>query len=177
MALYIPFDFPRSESLMSHDALTTITGEVTDIFAHRFVIKTPTGKILADLGRKGAERVDLKAGDLVTVAGERKPSELKVSEITKLGGQKIDIEHKKKKPHDHKHEPDADPKLAIRAARDAGFVIIGEPKRRPKHFEVLGRKAKSGFAELHVEFDGKLRNAKPVAEDDHKWASEIEAAS
>jgi hypothetical protein len=40
---------------MSPDAQTTIFGEVTDIFAHRFVVKTTTGKILADLGPKGAE--------------------------------------------------------------------------------------------------------------------------
>jgi hypothetical protein len=159
---------------MSHDEQTTQSGEVTDIFAHRFVIKTPTGKILADLGPKGAERVALKEGDHVEVSGERRPSELKVSRITKQGGEPIDIEPKKK-PLDGKHGPDADPKIAVRAARDADYEVIGEPKRRSKHFELQGRKADGGFAELHIELDGKLRRAKPVALGDDKWASEMSA--
>jgi hypothetical protein len=125
--------------IMSHDAQTTISGEVTGIFGHRFVIKSATGKILVDLGLKSAERVALKTGDRVKAFGEVKPSELKVTQITKHGGEPIDIEHKKK-PREGKHEPIADPKMVIRAARDAGFAIIGEPKRRPKHFEVLGSK-------------------------------------
>ena len=160
---------------MSHGKQTTISGEVTDIFGHRFVIKTPTEKILADLGPKGAERVALKTGDRVKISGEMKPSELKVSQITKHGGEPIDTEHKEK-PREGKHEPHADPKVVIRAARDAGFAIIGEPKRRPKHFELLGRNAEGGFAELHIELDGKLRHAKPVGEGDYKWASEIGTA-
>jgi len=160
---------------MSHDALTTISGEVTDIFAHRFVIKTATGKILADLGPKGAERVAVKKGDHVKVSGEMKPSELKVGQITKEGEQPIDIDHKKK-PHEGKHERDADPNIAIRTARAAGFTVIGEPKRRPKHFELLGRKADGEFAELHVELNGEFRHAKPVAQGDPKWAPEMSAA-
>ena len=45
----------------------TVTGEVTDIFAHRFVVKTDAGKLLADLGPKGAEQVALRDGDEVTL--------------------------------------------------------------------------------------------------------------
>jgi hypothetical protein len=60
---------------MSHDAQTPISGEETDIFAHRFVVKTATGKILADLGPKGAEHVVLKDGDDVKISGEMKQSE------------------------------------------------------------------------------------------------------
>ena len=160
---------------MGHDTETTLSGEVTDIFAHRFVIKTSNGKALADLGPKGAERVALKPGDHVTLVGEMKPSELKVSQITKQGGEPVAIEHKKK-PHEGKPEPHADPKTAIRAAKAAGFAIVGEPKRRPKHFEILGRKPDGEFAELHIEIDGHLRHAKPVAQGDHKWAAEIAAA-
>jgi len=160
---------------MSHDSQTTISGKVTDIFAHRFVIKTDAGKILADLGPKGAQQVTLKVGDHVEVSGEMKPSELKVSVFTKQGAEPIDIEHKKK-PHEGGQAPNADPEVVIRAARDAGFLVFGKPKRKPKHFEVLVRKPESGFAELHVELDGKLRHAKPVAKDDHKWVSEISAA-
>ena len=102
---------------MSDDAQTTISGEVTDIFAHRFMVKTASGKILADLGPKGAQRIALEIGDHVEASGEMKPSELKVGQIAKQGGAPTGIEHKKK-PHDGKLEPDADAKMAIRAANE-----------------------------------------------------------
>jgi hypothetical protein len=155
--------------------IKTLSGSVTDVFAHRFVVKTEDGNILADLGPKGAEQVSLRPGDDVTLSGEMKPSELKVKRITKKGGQPIDIEHERK-PHESEHEPHADPKIATRAARDAGFAVWGEPKRRPKHFEVLGRTAERGFVELHIELDGKLRKTRPVEKDDLKWSAEMASA-
>jgi hypothetical protein len=60
---------------MSQADQMTYSGEVTDIFAHRLVIKTATGKILADLGPKGAELVALREGDHIEVSGEMKPSD------------------------------------------------------------------------------------------------------
>ncbi len=63
---------------MPDHILINLSGEVTDIFAHRFVVKTEAGKILADLGPKGAEQVTLREGDKVTLSGEMKPSELKI---------------------------------------------------------------------------------------------------
>jgi hypothetical protein len=163
------------ESKMSQADQTTYSGEVTDIFAHRLVIKTATGKILADLGPKGAELVALREGDHIEVSGEMKPSEMKVGRIVMQGRQPIDIE-RRKKPQEVGHDSDADPKIAIRAAREAGFTVLGEPKRRPKHFEILGRKVEGGFAELHIELDGRMRHAKPVGSHDRKWASEMSAA-
>jgi hypothetical protein len=137
---------------MSQADQTTYSGEVTDIFAHRLVIKTATGKILADLGPKGAELVALREGDHIEVSGEMKPSEMKVGRIVMQGRQPIYIE-RRKKAHEVGHDSHADPKIAIRAAREAGFTVLGEPKRRPEHFEILGRKVESGFAELHIELD------------------------
>jgi hypothetical protein len=67
---------------MSHEEPTkALSGQVTDIFAHRFVVKTADGKVLADLGPKGAEQVLLKEGDRVELVGELKPSEIKVHSI------------------------------------------------------------------------------------------------
>lgn len=47
---------------MGHSHLITITGEVTDVFAHRFVVQTASGPVLADVGPKGAERLRLERG-------------------------------------------------------------------------------------------------------------------
>jgi hypothetical protein len=48
---------------MSHEELTkALSGEVTDIFAHRFVLKTADGKVLADLGPAERRRPGLTRG-------------------------------------------------------------------------------------------------------------------
>ena len=164
-----------------HDDVRTITGVVADVFGHRFVVATERGKVLADLGPKGAELIALREGDEVTLVGAMKPTELKVSTVTRKGEAAITVEHKKK-PHEYdpaphkKHDADADPAIALKAARDAGYAVVGAPRRKPQHFEVLGRNARGGFVELHIEFDGDVRKRKPVESDDHKWEFAIASA-
>jgi hypothetical protein len=166
---------------MPDHILINLSGEVTDIFAHRFVVKTEAGKILADLGPKGAEQVTLREGDKVTLSGEMKPSELKIHTIEKGHGPKIVIEHKKPQPHHDHHQPhhhpreheDADPKHALKTAAANGFAIVGSPRRKPKHFEILGKDSAGDFVELHIELDGALRKTRPVGKADPKWAAEL----
>jgi hypothetical protein len=155
---------------MNHDAQTTLQGEVIEIFAHRFVVKTVAGKILADLTPKGAEQIALRKGDQVTLLGEMKPSELKVHQIKRDHSPTITIEHKK--PHPEPHEP-ADAKQALKTAAANGFAVVGNPRRKPKHFEILGKDSAGDFVELHVELGGALRKTRPVEQADPKWAAEI----
>ena len=150
---------------------TALSGKVTHVFAHRFVVETARGAILADLTPHGVEQIALHVGDEVSLEGEMKPSELKVA-VLRRGGRSVHIEHKKKHHDDH-HSP-ADPALALEAVRAAGFEILGEPQRKPKHFEVLGRRGKA-WTEFHVELDGHIRKTKPVERDDHKWAEVLDA--
>jgi hypothetical protein len=153
---------------------TTITGTVTHIFGHRFVIKTRHGDVLADLTPKGREQIVLRLDDDVILKGEMKPSELKVVRLTRAG-RTVVIEHKPKPHHDHHHHdhhPHADPSIVLAAAHAAGFEVLGSPRRKPKHFEVLGRR-RDQLRELHIELDGHIRKYTPVASDDHKWSSEL----
>lgn len=154
---------------MPHHEQRMVTGTVTDIFAHRFVLETPEGRLLADLGPKGAERISLARGETVTLTGEMKPSELKVGRFARAGGEPVAIEHGK--PHDA-HEP-ADSAAALKAAEALGYRVAAEPRRKPKHWEVLGRKAEGDFAELHVELDGSLRKTKPAERE--KWGEAMGA--
>ena len=149
---------------------TTISGTVTHVFGHRFVLKTRRGDVLADLTPKGLEQIVLRLDDDVILEGEIKPSELKVMRLTR-SGRTVVIEHKAKPHHDH-HHPYADPSIVLAAAQAAGFEVLGSPRRKPKHFEVLGKK-RNELSELHIELDGHIRKYKPVASDDHKWCSEL----
>ena len=156
---------------MPDDTYLKIDGQVGDIFAHRFVIRTHEGPILADLGPKGAEAFVLATGLDIVVEGEMKPSELKVTRIARKGGSPVEIAHKKKPGHD----AHAEPRDARNAVEKAGYETLGAPRRKPKHFEVLGRKD-GRLVECHVEFDGRIRKEKPVAPGDEKWSSELRAA-
>jgi hypothetical protein len=157
---------------MSHEE-TTLSGQVTDVFAHRFVVKTANAKVLADLGPKGAERISLKEGDRVELVGNMKPSELKVHSIAKNGAPPVHVEHPPKPhPRQLEHE-EADPERALKTVEANGFTVLGRPRRKPKHFEILGRDPAGDIVELHVELDGSLRKTRPVPDDDAKWGTEI----
>ncbi|MDX7952375.1 hypothetical protein P7D22_14485 [Lichenihabitans sp. Uapishka_5] len=144
---------------MQHD-LTTLAGAVTALFAHRFTVQGAAGAALADLGPKGAERIDLAVGDHVVLSGEPRPSELKVHSIVKAGAPDITIEHPQKATHgDHDH---VDPAAASKVATDKGFAILGKARRKPRPFEILGRDPGGELDELHIDFDGCLRKTQPV---------------
>ena len=153
----------------------TVSGKILHVIAHRFVVQTKNGAILADLTPKGLERVTLKVGDTVSLDGEMKPTELKVSRLV-LDGRTVTIEHGKPHHHhphhdDHHHEHDhgpADPEIVLRAARAAGYEPAAKPRRKPKHFEVLGEH-RGRYTELHIELDGHIRKSKPTDRDDPKW--------
>jgi hypothetical protein len=113
----------------------------------------------------------LRIGDTVDLFGEMKPTELKVSRLSQ-GGKTIEIDHPKK-PHEH---ADVDPKEALKAARAAGFEPVGAPRRKPKHFEVLGRR-NHALTELHIELDGHIRKMKPVEGLDPKWSETLQQSA
>jgi hypothetical protein len=153
---------------------TSVSGTVIAVFAHRFVIESKDVKYLADIGPEAVELVGLKEGDKVSVTGERRPSEIKVTEIVKAGGKPIRIEHKKKRDHDEPHAY-RDPTEAIAAVTRHGFKVIAEPRRKPKHFEILGRSAKGEVLEFHVELDGDIRKRKPADSHEPKWKFAVPA--
>ncbi len=166
---------------MSEDNPMSVAGEVTDTFVHRFVVRTATGKVLADLGPKGVERIALREGDRVELWGEMKRSELKVHRITRAGGQPIEIDHEKPHPrHPNTARPmpgeqtAADPAPALRTVAENGFTVLGTPRRKPKHFEILGRGRAGELVELHVDLDGHLRKSKPVDGGDETWGAETQ---
>jgi hypothetical protein len=70
----------------------------------------------------------------------------------------IEKPHKHHKPH---HHDDADPADAIKVARKAGYTVKGEPRRKPKHFEVDATRGGKRY-ELHITLDGDIRKEKPA---------------
>jgi hypothetical protein len=155
--------------MVPHHKIAHIAGTITHVFAHRFVVSTDSGPVLADLTPRGLEQHTLRIGETIALEGEVKPSELKVLRLT-VGGKTICVAHQGSGPH---HHDETQPDVALTSARDAGFDTIGRLRRKPKHFEVLGRR-EGRLAELHIEMDGHIRKMKDVPADDHKWRGEID---
>ncbi|MCJ2140360.1 hypothetical protein [Methylobacterium sp. E-066] len=138
-----------------HDA----AGTVWAVFGHRFALDGAGGRILADLGPKGAAGIALAVGDQVSLRGAKKPSEIKVARLTLADGSTRTIDWPETEKHDH---PPADPTLAVRAAEAAGYTVAGAPARKPKHFELRG--AKDGAEhDIHIALDGQIRKTKRLA--------------
>lgn len=138
------------------------SGTVWAVFGHRLAIEGEDGRFLADLGPKGFESITIAAGDTVSIEGERKVSEIKLSSITLNSGTVHEIAWPKK-PHDDKagHQV-ADPAAALATVKAQGYAVEGDLKRKPKHFEMIGSKDEVRY-ELHVEFDGTIRKSISLA--------------
>ncbi|MBE7247204.1 MAG: hypothetical protein INR63_19860, partial [Actinomycetospora chiangmaiensis] len=125
---------------MPHHDTTALSGTIQHVFSHRFTLEADGAVHLADLGPKGAEAFPLAAGLHVTLEGERRPSEIKVARIAAAGGAPVEIHHKKPNhPGKPRHDAPVDPAAALRAVTAAGWTPTGEPRRKPKHVEVLAR--------------------------------------
>jgi hypothetical protein len=128
-----------------------LTGTVTDIFGHRFVVATAKGKVLADIGPEGAEFVTLEVNDPVDIEGEQKPSEIKVQHIAVDGAAPIDLHHGPK----HKAHPEPsgfNAEKARRIAEKEGFLVLGELRPHKKHFEAVAEH-KGARHDIHVHED------------------------
>ena len=62
-----------------------VTGKVTHVFGHRFVVETDRGAVLADLTPKGAEQHSLRIGEVVSVQVIPRPHE-ELSAVLPKGG-------------------------------------------------------------------------------------------
>ncbi|SFU41365.1 hypothetical protein SAMN02799631_00547 [Methylobacterium sp. 174MFSha1.1] len=158
---------------MPHHDTTALSGTIQHVFAHRFTLEADGAVHLADLGPKGAEAFPLAAGLRVTLEGERRPSEIKVARISAAGRAPVEIHHKK--PH-HPGKPTSsdaavDPAAALAAVTAAGWMPTGEPRRKPKHVEVLARRGDGAWTELHVDAAGKIYKEK--APDADKWGAAL----
>lgn len=150
------------------DKITIAEGVVDAVFAHRFVLKRADGtRLLADLGPKGLDAFPLVEGATVAIEGEAKPSETKVTRITPKGGASVAIVHGRSRDG-------IEPAEVLASVQRAGLDPVGEPRRKPKHFEVLARRGGNLF-EVHVETDGAIRKEKPA--DREKWSDEIAVAA
>ena len=148
---------------MPHNELVALWGVVMNVFAHRFT-KKAEGKVhLADLGPKGAEAFPRSEGVELALKGERRPSEIKVIEISRPGHKPVLIEHKK--PHHrpgHHPESPSSPRggseSRLESRGSCGLDRYGRAASQARTFRgPCAKRQKGPWAELHVDLDGGLQ--------------------
>ncbi|HJE25621.1 MAG TPA: hypothetical protein K8W01_18395 [Methylorubrum populi] len=139
------------------------SGTIWGVFGHRLALDGAEGRVLVDLGPTGIEGLDLKIGDPVSVSGQRKPSEIKVTGLTLADGTERVLKWPDRPPRDGLKPGEAvDPAPAVANVKAAGYVAEGPPRRKPKHFEITAFKDGKRH-ELHVGLDGAIRKIKAAA--------------
>ena len=140
-----------------------LSGSVTDVFGPRFVLETPTGKILVEVGPKGQEKFSLKQGDKVDVEGDLRAKELRARRVTLSDGHAYTVGKNGRtwrewltggKPNSVAQGPFG-PAEAKKVATDAGYTVSGEPSPNMRHFKVMASKGGKDF-DLQIFRDGRL---------------------
>ena len=138
---------------MPHRRNQRISGKVTDVFGHRFVLATASGKVLADIGPEASGLVTVNVDDSVEIEGEEKPTEIKVRSISIGGGKSVETHPAPKHAgKEHDHRPPFSAEDARRVAEKMGFRIVGPLTPHKKHYEATAEHRGSKH-EVHVHRD------------------------
>jgi hypothetical protein len=140
-----------------------ISGTVTDVFGPRFVVETSTGKVLVDIGPKGADKVVIKRGETIAIEGDRnKHSQLRAHRVTMADGQAYEVDKRSKSWREWiMGKPAADSMGSFDAAEarkfaaDKGYQVSGNPVATKKHFRVMAAKDGKNY-ELRIHRNGKV---------------------
>jgi hypothetical protein len=157
-------------------AKVTVTGNVTDVFGHRYVVDEGGKKSLVDIGPKGRDAVTINSGDKVSVEGELTDAgEVRAASVAVGDKPAVELPEartwwEKLTGAEPKDKVDLTPDAAKVMVQKAGYEVIGEPRPKKKHFEVLGKKD-GKFYEVHAHADGDLKGIHTVDASDPKWGS------
>lgn len=159
----------------AHAEDVVFSGDVTDVFGDRIVVRADDKKYLVNLGPKSKEVGVLSAGTKVNVDGDLKKSgEVRAHKITLADGRVVEVGKDKKSWMEWLTGDDDDGRPftatdAKAAAFKAGYTVSGDPVGEKKHFVAEGTKDGKTF-DLKIERDGDVEAREPFKPDDAKAA-------
>jgi hypothetical protein len=144
----------------------TIQGTVTDVFGNRFVLQDQSGRMLVDGGPARHQRLDIRAGERVTVTGRLEENGFRAESLRREDGREIAIARPAGPPPRAAEMPDRrgparhaapiPPEAAVRAAEAAGYRVQGSPERHPRHYEMVALNPRGERVQVHVDFEGRV---------------------
>ncbi|MGU3362337.1 DNA-binding protein [Methylobacterium sp. M6A4_1b] len=159
---------PTAISALKASGAIAAKGDVAEIYGNKFVIQDGTGKALVETGRRGEGGTLVKPGEAVTVQGRFENGFLHAMLITRADGSRILVGPAGGPPPGTLDwardrvglgaKPDL-PTLTAQVAA-AGYSDIRVTGRGPRHLEVAARGGDGRERQLHVGFDGQIRETR-----------------
>jgi hypothetical protein len=159
---------PTAISNLKASAAIAAKGEVAEIYGNKFVMRDGSGKALVETGRQGEGGTLVKAGEPVTVQGRFENGFLHAALITRADGTKVLVGPAGGPPAGTLDW--AKDKVGLGAKPDvpaltaqveaAGYTDIRVVGQGPRHLEVAARGSDGRERQLHVGFDGQVREKK-----------------
>jgi hypothetical protein len=121
-------------------AKVTVTGNVTDVFGHRYVVDEGGKKSLVDIGPKGRDAVTINSGDKVSVEGELTDAgEVRAASVAVGDKPAVELPEartwwEKLTGAEPKDKVDLTPDAAKVMVQKAGYEVIGEPRPEEEAF-------------------------------------------
>jgi hypothetical protein len=143
---------------------TAVKGDVAEIFGNKFIVQDGTGRTLVETGREGEGRTLVAKGEPVQVQGRFEDGFLHAAALTHGDGKRVVIGPLGAPPSrlDHARErlglwPQADIAGLTALVQSAGYSDIRVAGRGPRHLDVVAKTADGKDHDLHVGFDGLIR--------------------
>lgn len=159
---------PTAISALKASGAIAAKGEVAEIYGNKFVIQDGTGRTLVETGRQGEGAPLVRPGEAVTVQGRFEKGFLHAKLITRADGTKVLLGPAGGPPAGSLDW--AKDKVGLAPAPDvpgltakveaAGYTDIRVLGRGPRHLDVAARGGDGRERQLHVGFDGQVREKK-----------------
>lgn len=144
---------------------TAIKGDVAEIFGNKFVVQDPTGRALVETGPAGDGGTLVAKGESVTVQGRFENGFLHARLLTHGDGKQVVLGPAGGPPFgtlDWAKDrvglgPAPDVPALTASVRAAGYDDVRVTGRGPRHLDVAAKDKDGREHELHVGFDGQVR--------------------
>jgi len=154
-----------------------IQGKITDVFGHRAVVETASGKQLVNFGPKSKDLQQIKAGAEISVDGDmRKSGEIHARSL-KVGSDEIILAKDKQTWREWLLGDDDDDKPfteadARRIAGEKGYKLSGDLVAEKRHFTGMATDKDGKTVSVDIHRDGDIKAEVPFTAADAKASAE-----
>jgi hypothetical protein len=142
-----------------------VKGDVAEVYGNKFVVQDPTGRALVETGREGEGGKLVAKGESVTVQGRFEDGFLRARVLTHGDGRSQVLGAAGGPPFgslDWAKDrvglgPAPDVPALTATVKAAGYDDVRVTGRGPRHLEVAARDRDGRERQLHVGFDGQIR--------------------